>query len=143
MNPNTARARSVHDACLSWGRIQSLVDPDAPTHWDRCHAQGFAYPVDVFDQLFHDHHHDLDFGHMVRLGDWGTVRWEEDELSGVALRQIGASRDYQNAVDETRLRTGEAGVQDGREEGMTSWRDDGTWMRAPILVTGDILGTRL
>ena len=63
---------------MSWRRIQSLYDPDGPTHWDRCQAQGFACPRDVFEQLFHNHHANEDFGQLVRWVDWGTVRWEED-----------------------------------------------------------------
>ena len=134
---------SVQDGNLSWRRIQSLYDADASTHWGRCRAQGFDCPLDVFEQLFHDHHVDEDFGHRVRFVDWGTVRWDEAELSGVALRRVAAPSDYQYAVDEARARSAQQGVQDEREEVMSSWRDDGTWMRAPVLVAGDVLNNSL
>ena len=126
---------------MNWTRIQALYHADLDRHYGAGVDAGFDCPPDVFEQLFHDHHVDQDFGHLLRFVDWSAVRWEEDELSGVALRQVAAPRDYQFAVDEARVRTGEEGVQDEREEVMTSWRDDGTWMRSPILVAGDILAT--
>jgi hypothetical protein len=55
-------------------------------------------PLDVFEQLFHDHHDDAELGHVLRFVDWSEVSWEEGALSGVALRHTGVPRPYQLAV---------------------------------------------
>ena len=49
----------------------------------------------------------------------------------------------QYAVDEARTRTREEGIQDERAEVVASWRDEGTWMRSPLLVEGDVIGSVL
>jgi hypothetical protein len=45
-------------------------------------------PLDVFEQLFHEHHGDEYFAGVVRFIDWANVEWEDIALSGVAGRGI-------------------------------------------------------
>jgi hypothetical protein len=128
---------------LSWSKIQNLYAPDLETHWQRVSDAGLECPLDVFEQLFFDYHDDVDFSGVVRLIDWQTVQWEEVNLSAVALRRISVPRPYRFAVDEARTRTAEEGIQDERPEVIAHWRDLRTWLRSPILVSGEVTGTFL
>ena len=94
-------------------------------------------------QLFIDHHDDADFGKVVAFVDWSKLEWREARLSGVALRRVGVPRAYQYAVDEARARTAEEGFQDERKEVMRHWQDTKTWIRAPIVLSGDVLQSGL
>src|SRR5450631_966321 len=91
-------------------------------------ALGLNCPLDVFEDLFFDHHGDDDFAGVVRFVDWAVVEWEERQLSGVALRRVAVPRPYQHAVDEARWRTVAQGVQDDRSEIVEHWRTAGTWL---------------
>jgi hypothetical protein len=92
-------------------------------------------------QLFHDHHDDVDYSRDMGQVDWSRVVWEERLLSGVRLRQVAAPRGYRHAVDEARARTLAHGLQDEREDVLASWREAKTWVRAPVLVEGAVLGS--
>jgi hypothetical protein len=128
---------------ISWAAVQDQYAPDAADHFARVQALGLDCPADVFEQLFHDHHGDEDFAAVVRFIDWEIVGWEETALSGVALRRVAIPRPYQHAVDETRWRTAEEGVQDDRPEIIEHWKTAGTWLRSPILIAGEVTGTSL
>jgi hypothetical protein len=126
---------------FTWGRIQRLYDADSSVHWQRCEAEGLGCPQEVFTQLFHEEANNADFAAIVRAVDWGRVRWDLEELSGIALRQIRVDRSYQHALDEARDRATQFGIIDDREEVVTHWRDAHSWFAPPVIVTGDILGT--
>jgi hypothetical protein len=124
---------------LSWAAIQSVY-ADEPTEHQRCaEALGLDCPLDVFAQLFHDHHGDAQLAELLRFVDWSTVTWEQGELSGVALRRVGIPRPFEHAIDEVRWRTAAEGFRDERPEVMVHWMQAHTWIRTPILVTGEIL----
>jgi hypothetical protein len=124
---------------FTWSRIQRLYDADPAVHWQRCEAEGLGCSLEVFMQLFHEAH-TTDFAVIVRGIDWGRVRWELEELSGIALRQVRVDRAYQHALDEARDRATQFGIVDDREEVVTHWRDAHSWFVPPVIVTGDLLG---
>jgi len=126
---------------ISWSEIERQLAPDLGDHWARARSFGLECPVDVFEQLFHDHGVDETFAGVVRFIDWATVQWEDTELSGVALRRVAVPRPYQHAMDEARWRTLAEGVQDDRPEIVEHWRKAGTWLRSPILIAGGVLGS--
>jgi hypothetical protein len=128
-------------AAFTWGRIQRLYDADSAIHWQRCEAEGLGCPQEVFTQLFHEEANNADFAAILRAVDWGRVRWDLEELSGIALRQIRVDRSYQHALDEARDRATQYGIIDDREEVVTHWRDAHSWFAPPVIVTGDLLGT--
>lgn len=128
---------------LNWAAIQSLYDLDPLRHWQRCQDQGLACPFDPFEQLFWDHHGRLEFEERLRAVNWQQVGWNETKLSAVALRQVHVDRVRQPAVDEARARTMEEGSYDERDEVLRSWSEAGTWMRSPIIVSGDVMDSGL
>jgi hypothetical protein len=127
----------------TWAAIQKEYAETAADHCGRAQALGLDCPADVFEQLFHGHQGDEAFAGVVRFIDWANVEWEDTELSGVALRRVAIPRPYQRAVDEARWRTAEEGVQDARPEIIEHWRTAGTWLRSPILIAGEVLGSSL
>ena len=128
---------------LSWSAIQAIYVTSAAEHLVGAEILGLSCPLDVFEQLFHDHTDDSELAGVLRLVDWSAVRWEQSDLSGIALRCICVPRSFQHAVDEARWRTAEAGFSDARPEVMAHWAGSRTWSRAPIVVAGDVLQTGL
>lgn len=125
---------------LDWSAIRGKYFKSAEAHWNLCETFGLGCPFDVFEQLFFDHRDDAAFGALVHYVDWSRIRWSERLASGVALRRIAVPRPYQEAVDEARRRTVESGVSDERDPVITSWEEQGTWLRAPVMVNGEVLG---
>ena len=128
---------------IDWSIIEKQFTPDVADHWARVQAVGLDCPLDVFEQLFHDHAVNDAFAAVVQFIDWASVQWEDTELSGIALRGVAIPRPYQHAVDEARWRTLAEGVQDDRAEIVEHWRTAGTWLRSPILVAGEAFGSSL
>jgi hypothetical protein len=128
---------------IRWSIVQGVYLAGFQEHWTRSQSLGLGCPLDVFEQLFFDHHGDDDFVGVVRFIDWAVVEWEERPLSGVALRRVAVPRPYQHAVDEAWHRTLAEGMQDNRPEIVEHWRSAGSWLRSPILVAGDVTGTAL
>ena len=127
---------------ISWTAIQALHEPELERHWVRCRDElGLDCPLEVFEELFFEHHGDEDFGTMYRAVDWSAVAWTETELSGVLLRRVGVDRGYQYAVDEARARTLQEGLSDARDAVVEHWLSQLTWLRPPILVTGEVTGS--
>jgi hypothetical protein len=123
---------------LTWSAIQQVYSADLAEHFAGAQASGLECPVDVFEQLFHDHHDDSELAEVLRFVDWSAVRWEEGDFSGVALRRLGVPRPFERAVDEARWRTAEEGFSDERPEVMWHWSEARTWSRAPIIVAGEV-----
>jgi hypothetical protein len=128
---------------ISWAAVQSIQAAGAAEHFVRAQALGLECPLDVFEQLFHDHTGNEGFASAVRSIDWANVLWEETALSGAALRRVAVARPYQHAVDEARWHTLQEGVQDDRPEIIEHWHTAGTWLRSPILVAGEVMGSPL
>jgi hypothetical protein len=128
---------------IRWSDVQGVYSADLQEHLSRSQTLGIHCPEDVFEQLFFDHHGGDDFAGLVRFVDWASVASEERPLSGVALRRVAVPRPYMHAVDEARWRTLEEGLQDERPEIIEYWHSAGTWLRYPILVAGNVLGTTL
>jgi hypothetical protein len=84
---------------FTWSRIQRLYDPDATAHWQRCEAEGLQCPQEAFTQLFHEQSNNEDFAVIVRSIDWGRVRWELQEISGIAMRHVRVAREYFRSED--------------------------------------------
>lgn len=97
-------------------------------------------PKEVFTQLFHEKAHDEDFAVIVRSIDWGRVRWELQEISGIALRHVRVDREYQHALDEARDRATRFDIVDDRQDVVDHWRDAGSWIIPPVAVSCDLLG---
>src|SRR5271156_1482261 len=119
-------SEAVEVGAFTWNRIQRLYDADPSVHWQRCQTEGLGCPQEIFTQLFHDEA-GADFVVIVRAVDWGRVRWELEEFSGIALRQVRVDRGYQHALDEARARATEFGIVDDREEVIAHWRDARSW----------------
>jgi hypothetical protein len=79
----------------------------------------------------------------VRAIDWGRVRWELEEFSGVALRYVRLDRCFQYALDEAREQTAQLGIRDDRTEVIDHWRDALSWLAPPVMVSGEVLGTNI
>ena len=126
---------------ISWTGIQALHEPDLERHWARCRDElTLDCPLAVFEELFFEHHGDDDFGGLYRAIDWATAVWTETDLSGVMLRRVAVDRGYQYAVDEARARTLREGLVDARPAIVEHWSLHHTWLRPPVLVTGDVTG---
>jgi hypothetical protein len=133
----------VEAAAFTWSRIQRLHDADPALHWRRCEAEGLECPQEVFTQTFSEQPRNQELVAIVRAVDWGRVRWEFTELSGIALRQVRVDRGFQHALDEARERCAQFGIRDDREEVVNHWRDAGSWFAPPVIVAGDVLGTNI
>jgi hypothetical protein len=131
---------AIEVGAFTWNRIQRQYDADAVVHWQRCESEGLQCPQEVFTQLFHEEANSDDFAAIVRAVDWGRVRWELEELSGIALRHVRVDRGYQHALDEARDRAAQFGILDERQEVVAHWRDAKSWIVAPVIVAGDLLG---
>ena len=134
---------AVEVGAFAWGRIQRLYDADAAVHWQRCAAEGLECPQEVFTQLFHEEANNADFTVIVRAVDWGRAIWSLEEFSGVALRHVRVDRGYQHALDEARDRSTQFGIVDDREDVVAHWREAHTWLLAPVMVAGEVLGTNI
>jgi len=127
---------------ISWNSIQALREPDLDRHRVRCRDElGLDCPFEVFEERFFEHHGDEDFGTMYRAADWSAVGWTETERSGVLLRRVAFDRGHQYAVDEAGARTLEEGLSDARDAVVEHWVCHTTWLRPPILVTGEVTGS--
>lgn len=138
---NLPPIRELRPDVFTWGRIQKLYDADLAVHWQRCEAEGLECPQEVFAQLFHEDANNADFAAIVRAVDWGRVRWELGEFSGIALRQVRVDRGYQYALDEARDRAIQFGIVDDRIEVVEHWRDAHSWFAPPVMVAGEVLGS--
>jgi hypothetical protein len=128
---------------LTWNSLQAAFKADPSEYAMRAEATGLSCPQDVFEQLFQEQHDSKPLADILRFVDWGGVRWEEGDLSGVALRQVGVPREFEHAVDEARVRTGQDGFFDERAAVMAHWEEERTWIRAPILLAGEVLQSAL
>ena len=131
---------AIEVGAFTWSRIQRLYDPDATTHWQRCESEGLQCPQEVFTQLFHEQSNNEDFAVIVRSIDWGRVRWELQEISGIAMRHVRVDRGFQHALDETRNQATSFGIVDERQEVIDHWRDAKSWIVPPVAVSCDLLG---
>jgi hypothetical protein len=127
---------------VQWQWIQALYDPHPVRHHAAASAgaDGLLIPLEVFEQVFHDHHGDEEFEARVRDVDWTPVGWDAVTTTGAQLRQVGIPRPYQFAVDEARMLTIKEGLQDTRPEVVEHWRTAGTWRVPPVLIAGSVLG---
>jgi hypothetical protein len=131
---------AIEVGAFTWSRIQRLYDADPVIHWQCCESEGLQCPQEVFTQLFHEEANSDDFAAIVRAVDWGRLRWELEELPGIALRHVRVDRGYQHALDEARDRATQFGIVDERQEVVDHWRDAKSWIVAPVIVAGDLLG---
>lgn len=123
---------------VGWAAIQAQYVPSLELHAMRCQRIGLACPLDVFEQLFHEAHLDGDLAHALAHVDWQRVRWDSKLLSGRELRDVSVPRTFETAFAAGQANVLERGLEDDREQVVRHWRDVGTWLRAPVLVTGDI-----
>jgi hypothetical protein len=135
--------RALEVGAFSWVRVRRLFDADLVVHWNRCSAEGLACPLDVFAQLFRDGPDHADFAALVRAVDWGRVRWELTEFSGANLRRVSVDRSFQRAVDEARALARERGVVDAGDPPARSSSGIGSWVAAPVVVAGSVLGSSI
>ena len=124
---------------LYWSDIERVYVPDAEAHWQVCGAMGLRCPFDVFEQLFHEHTGDPQLQSLLRSVNWRAVCWAEESLSGEAFLQLAIPRPFRLAVEEARAQTMVSGFWDFRDDVMRSWREEGTWVRPPVLVEGSLL----
>jgi len=131
---------AIEVGAFTWSRIQRLYDPEAAAHWQRCESEGLQCPQEVFTQLFFEKAHDEDFAVIVRSIDWGHVRWELQEISGIAMRHVRVDRGFQHALDEARNQTTSFGIVDERQEVVDHWRDAKSWIVPPVAASCDLFG---
>jgi len=131
---------AIEVGAFTWSRIQRLYDADATAHWQRCESEGLQCPQEVFTQLFNEKATAEDFAVIVRSIDWGRVRWELQEISGIALRHVRVDREYQHALDEARDQATRFGIVDEREDVVDHWRGAKSWIAPPVAVACDLLG---
>jgi hypothetical protein len=131
---------AIEVGAFSLARIQRLFDADAVVHWQRCESEGLQCPQEVFTQLSSEEANNEDFAVIVRSIDWGRVSWELQEMSGVALRHMRVDRAFQHALDEARDRATQFGIVDEREEVVSHWKEAKSWVVAPVVVSGDLMG---
>ncbi len=126
---------------LTWTRIQSLYEPDSHRHARAAQLAGISCPPEVFTDLFHDRHDDPDLAWLLRGADFALVKWTLEERSGIALRQVFVDRPFLAAVDEAYRDIIDDNVIHERGDVVASWRETGTWIEPPILLSGAVLGT--
>jgi hypothetical protein len=126
---------------LTWNRIQSLYEPIEDRHARAAQLAGLSCPPEVFAALFHGRHDDADLEWLLRGINFGQVTWEQEERSGVALRQVSVDRRFQEAVDEAYRDIIDNELIHEREDVVAFWRDTGTWIEPPILLSGAVFGT--
>jgi hypothetical protein len=97
----------------------------------------------VFTALFHNRHDDPDPERLLRGIDFGQISWEQEDRFGVALRQVSVGRAFQEAVDEAYRDIIDNDAIHEREDVVASWRNTGTWIEPPILLSGTVLGTAI
>ena len=97
----------------------------------------------MFTALFHDRHDDPNLEWLLRGIDFGQVTWEQEDRSGVALRQVSVDRRFQQAVDEAYRDIVENDLIHEREDVVASWRETATWIEPPVLLSGSVLGTAI
>ena len=124
---------------LTWRDIEALRVDDPVRHWEGAQGLGLDCPLDVFEQLFHER--GVGVASAAADVDWLRVRWTEERMPGSELRGVTVDRRFQRAVDEARSLTIEAGLTDDRPEVVAAWRQEHTWIVAPVLVSGDVTGT--
>jgi hypothetical protein len=76
---------------LTWNAVQNVYSPDSTEYFARAQDLGFQCPLDVFEQLFINHHDDAEFTKLVRFIDWSAIERSEKRLSSVALRRVTTS----------------------------------------------------
>ena len=108
----TISREAIEVGAFSWSRVQRLYDGDSVAHWQRCESEGLQCPQEVFTQLFHEQSTNEDFAVIVRSIDWGRVRWELQEISGIAMRHLRVGRGFQHALDEARNQATSFGILD-------------------------------
>jgi len=128
---------------VNWIALQRAYLLEPAEHALRAEALGVQCPPDVFEQLFHEQHDNTVLDQVLRFVDWSAVAWEEGELPAVALRQLGVPRAYQHALDEARTATANTGFFDERVHVMAHWESHRTWIRAPIVLSGETLQSSL
>jgi len=124
---------------LSWKRIQSLYEPTAARHANAAHLAGLPCPLPVFAALFHDRHDDQDLERLLRGIEFSEVEWVQQERSGAALRLVYVDRAFQPAVDEAYRDILDEEFIHERPDVVASWRENGTWIEPPILLSGEVL----
>jgi hypothetical protein len=117
-----------------------LYDADADEHRRRALEIGLDCPAEVFEQLFRIQPLDPLLLVAVASIDWLPVRWREAELSGTVLAQVGLPRSFEAGVQSARLTALKLLSDDEQPEGFAVWESAGTWLRPPVLVTGDVAG---
>jgi hypothetical protein len=128
---------------LSWTRLQSLYEPIPSRHARAAQLAGLSSPPAVFTALFHGRHDDPVLVSLLRGVDFSQVIWEQEDRSGIALRQVCVDRAFQEAVDEAYRDITDNDLIHEREEVVASWRETGTWIEPPILLSGAVLGSAI
>jgi hypothetical protein len=134
---------AIEVGAFTWSRVRRLYDEDPTVHFQRCEAEGFVCPEEVFGQLFHAEADNAEFAALVKSVDWGRVFWELKELSGISLRQVRVDRGYQQALDEARSRATQLGIRDDREDVLEHWRVAHSWRLPPVMVAGTVFGSNV
>jgi hypothetical protein len=128
---------------VTWNRIQSLYEATPGRHARAARLAGLSCPSAVFTALFHGRHDDPDLQRLLRGVDFSQVTWEQEDRSGIALRQVSVDRSFQEAVDEAYRDIIDNDVIHEREDVVAAWRETGTWIEPPILLSGQALGTAI
>jgi hypothetical protein len=84
---------------ISWSSIQALHEPGLERHWVRCRDElGLDCPLEVFEELFFEHHGVEDFGTMYRTADSGHRRGDREWLRVRGAGWLHAARQSARAA---------------------------------------------
>jgi len=100
-------------------------------------------PIDVVEQLLVDHGRKADHQHFYGHIDLASIVWNQIEASASALSAASVLPDFEGWTSNVASRAPEirrAGwvAADARPEVREHWQREGTWMRAPIFLAGEI-----
>jgi hypothetical protein len=126
---------------LTWDRIQAAFEPTAERHAKAAQLMALSCPLPVFRALFHDRHDDPNLARILHTVDFAHVEWVAEQRSGAALRQVAVDRAFQVAVDEAYADVTNQDFIHERADVIASWREHGTWIEPPILLSGAVLGS--
>jgi len=85
---------------LTWNAVQQVYAADLTEHFAAAQALGLECPLDIFEQLFHDHHDDPELARVLRFVDCEAVRKLPAHLLQRA-QPVAVGDEHQRAVPST------------------------------------------
>lgn len=101
-------------------------------------------PKDVFEQFFYDHGRNSQFQLQYGNLDISTIIWKENIISAKELLDLNIYSSFSDWVKEVEKRTlkctsNDFSMIDTRIKVSNYWKNNKTWLRSPILLSGTIM----